>query len=307
MRVFLEQTLLPVLCAKQKLDVIISNYVSPIAARCPQIVVIHDMLYRRYPNMLETLKLAYWRLMVPMSIEFSAGILTVSEFSRREIIAFHPKARKKVFVIVEGIRPSLASVRPAPLPSGLKPENYLLCVATFGRHKNLDRLLRAFAGLARKHLGLKMVFVGGARTPDAKEYFGYVEALARALEVSDRVIFTNHVREGELASLYQNALALVLPSLYEGFGLPVIEAQHFGCPVVCSNAGSLPEVAGRGAITFEPTRTGSIRDALLSVINEPQRRLRLRELGYENVSRFGWERAAAEVMEALRLTLDMRG
>lgn len=306
-RAFLEQTMLPIICAKQGLDCIISNYVSPLIANCARVVIIHDMLYRRYGEVLERPKLLYWRLMLPASIRWSASVGTVSEFSRSEIEAFHPAVKNRIFVTTEGIRPSLASAQPSGVPFGLRPQAYLLCVATFGKHKNLQRLLYAFANLPNDCSEFCLVFVGAARTPDAKEYRTSVQRLIAQLGLTSRVIFTDHVCDAELASLYRDAFALVLPSLYEGFGLPVIEAQFFGCSVLCSNTASLPEVAGHGALMFDPTSVESIRDAILTLRNGRELRDQLLEAGRDNVSRFSWQEAATGLMRAIEFAVQQGG
>lgn len=302
-RILAEQLTLPIFVSKYKIDCLISNYVVPLAAPCTQGVVIHDMLYRRYPEALERPKLLYWQAMIPASIRRSVCVATVSQFSAEEIVTFYPSAKDKLFVTTEGIRPSLARLQSTEATRGLGPQSFLLCVAAFGKHKNMYMLLRAFATLPADCSDLSLVFVGAARTPDSREYQASLKKLIAQLGLSSRVVLTGHVPDAELASLYRNAVALVLPSLYEGFGLPVIEAQYFGCPVLCSSAASLPEIAGPAAIIFDPTSIQSIRDAILTLVNQPQVREQIRQAGYENTSRFSWEKAAVQLIAAVEFAV----
>jgi len=299
-RVLAEQVVLPYYAYQSKIDCLVSNYVVPVLAPVPQIAIIHDMLYKRYPEAFEKKKLAYWKITIPLTIRFSKAIVTVSQFSRSEIICFFPEANEKVFVTVEGVKPSLLHASDIDEPLlGLESKGYFLCVATFGKHKNLNALLRAFALIHKSYPNIKLVLVGGARTPEAQQNKKTLTELAFKEGVLDDVIFTGHVSDDQLAWLYQNAIALVLTSFYEGFGLPIIEAQHFGCPVLCSNVASMPEIGGLGALTFDPFSIESIKDAMAKVLNQPGLTDDLRNRGYSNVARFSWEEAARQLLEVV--------
>lgn len=298
-RILAEQTILPLICARNHVDCIVSNYVSPIFAPVPQVVIVHDMLFRRYPELFERSKLFYWKAMIPASLRRSASIVTVSRFSADEIAKFYPSVRSKLFVTVEGIRSSLASIS-SPNPARFSDFNdYLVCIATFGRHKNLHMLVRAMAALPDRYANTGLALIGAARTPEAKTYQAELHSLVDELGLSRRVVFCQHVAEEDLVNLYRGAVALITPSLYEGFGLPVIEAQYHGCPVLCSNAASLPEIAGPAAITFDPSSVTSIRDAIVELLESPSKSGELRRLGYENVKRFSWEAAAQQLRAAI--------
>jgi glycosyltransferase involved in cell wall biosynthesis len=303
-RIILEQTLLPILCSMYKLDCIVSNYVSPIIAPCPKVTVIHDTIFKRYPETLERLKLLYWRLMIPFSILCSAAIATVSHFSAEEIATFYPRAKPRLFVTVEGVRPSLMAVK---IGGNNEVHDYsvpyLLCVTSYGKHKNLDSMMRALATLPKEAYDVRLVLVGAARTLDAIKYRAGLEALIDELGLAKRVEFANYVSDEELAGLYRNALGLILPSLYEGFGLPVIEAHRFGCPVLCSNMASLPEIAGDGALLFDPTSVESIAQAVMTLLDSRTLRQQLAENGYKNAERFSWEKAASELKAAIDFTV----
>lgn len=302
-RVLAEQFIIPLLCIKNKIDCIISNYVSPLMSPCSKIVIVHDMIYRRHPETFEPMKLHYWKKTLPTSIRRSTAVVTVSKFSAHEIETFFPATKNRLFVTVEGIRPSLADSLLEYCSTGSPSRPYLLCVATFGKHKNLDMLVKALAELPATFHGTKLVFVGAARTPDAKEYRISLESLIHQLALDSRVVFMDHVPDAQLAALYRGALALVLPSLYEGFGLPIIEAQHLGCPVLCSNVASIPEIAGEAAVMFDPRSVDSIRDAIALLLGNAELAERLRVLGYQNVKRFSWEKAAEQLLAAIQFAV----
>jgi glycosyltransferase involved in cell wall biosynthesis len=306
LRVFAEQIILPRVIKKNNIDCLISNYVGSFFVPCPQIVIVHDMLYQRYPEVFERLKLLYWKIMIPISIRYSSAVGTVSQFSADEIAYFYG-ANKKLFVTVEGIRQSLMGRQVNSLPVPMYNFKYLLCVATFGKHKNLNKLVQAFAGLPPSHSDVSIVFVGAARTPDAIEYKASLKELVVSLGVDSRVIFEDHVLDEKLASLYKGALALVLPSLYEGFGLPIIEAQYWGCPVLCSNIASMPEIAGEGALTFNPHSINSIRNTISLLLSHPEMGEQLRSNGYNNVEQFSWEKAASQIMTSVERVVALKG
>jgi glycosyltransferase involved in cell wall biosynthesis len=301
-RIITEQILFPFLVRKHGVDCLVSNYVTPIFAKCPQVVVVHDMLYRRYPQALEKSKLAYWRLMIPASLLVSSSVMAVSEFSAQEINYFFPDCQEKVFVSGEGIRHSLISAGSSTTRMLETP--YLLCVATFGEHKNLISLVNAFEAVKTSMPGLRIVFVGAARTPDAVTYRKKLQAVITSKGLESSIVFLNHVSDDELASLYTHAAALVLPSLYEGFGLPIIEAQHFHCPVICSTAASLPEISGGAAAAFDPSSTEGFRASIECVLQNIGYREQLIEHGLRNITRYSWDRTAVQLLNAVHHALE---
>lgn len=301
-RILGEQFLLPALCARHKLDCLISNYVVPLLAPCPQITILHDVIFKRYPETLEPLKLAYWRYMLPASTRKSALVMTVSQFSAQEIRTLIAHTANKVAVTVEGVRPTLqlavshTDANPSDLPINGR---YLLCVATFGPHKNLTKLVEAFAMVASDYPDLRLVFVGGAKTSDAKRYRDQVQETINNYSLNDRVDFLGHISDAMLANIYFHAQCLVLPSLYEGFGLPIIEAQTFGCPIVCSAVASMPEIAGDAALTFDPHSPLSIAESLKLVLNDEKKRHAMSAASLENVKRFSWKNAAEDLLRSI--------
>ena len=162
-------------------------------------------------------------------------------------------------------------------------------------HKNLHHLLNAFA-LISKRFPHKLV-IAGRKDP---RYYPPLEAEARALGLEEMILFLDYVSLDELPSLYAGADAFLFPSLYEGFGLPVLEAMACGTPVIDSHAGSIPEVAGEAALLVDPYHIEEMAAAMETVLEDPRMRDGMRERGLEQAKRFSWERTAATVLEVLR-------
>jgi len=300
MRIIAEQMFLPFTCRKHRIDCLVSNYVVPILNGISNIVILHDMLLHRYPEVFEPSKLLFWKLMIPASIRHSKAVVTVSKFSAQEIINFYPEAAGKIFTTVEGVRPSLLKNNSSEgLIDKYIGEKYLLCVATFGRHKNLHLLLKVFSMLPEEMANLSLIFVGAARTPEALQYQRELKNFIDQVGLAKKIIFVGHVSDKRMAALYRNALACILPSLYEGFGLPVIEAQTLGCPVICSDRASLPEVAGGAALLFDPFSPESLRDRIIKVAKDSEMRQKMILGGFRNASKFSWEKAAFQLLEAI--------
>jgi glycosyltransferase involved in cell wall biosynthesis len=170
---------------------------------------------------------------------------------------------------------------------------YILFVGTIQPRKNIAKLIEAFAKLKTENL--ELIIVG-------KKGWLWEEILAapEKFKVADRVKFLDFVGDENLPSLYKNALCFVLPSLYEGFGLPVLEAMKLGCPVVISNVSSLPEVGGDAALYFDPQSVSDMAEKLNVVINDKGLRIKMIEKGYNQVKQFSWEKTARKTLEVLQ-------
>jgi len=177
------------------------------------------------------------------------------------------------------------------------PERYLLFLGTLEPRKNVLTLLQAYAQLCAQQaaLDVKLVIAGG-------HGWGYkdVKATCEALRLTDRVVFTGFVDEDDLPDLYRGATLFVYPSLYEGFGLPIVEAMACGVPVITSNVASIPEVAGQAAILVEPKQPEALAAAMASVLGDTQLQDTLRQRGLERASQFSWERVARQLLAVYR-------
>ena len=214
------------------------------------------------------------------------GILTVSEFTRMQIVDWSGVSAEKVFNVGCGVDPAY---QPAENSYGLQFP-YLLCVSNRKRHKNEFRVVEAFAR-ADLPAGMHLVFTGGptAELTDCIEHF----------HITQRVYFAGVVPETKFPSLYRGAEALVFPSLYEGFGLPILGAMGCGTPVVTANVTAMPEVAGGAALLVDPTSVEQIARAMEQIVSGTTLRQQLRRRGLARSAEFSWASTAARVRELL--------
>lgn len=233
----------------------------------------------------------------------AAVIITPSDYSRRSVVELLGVPADRVVVVPHGVTASvLESVDPARLAEvrvrlGVR-KPYLLFVSKLDPLKNIDVLLNVFARV-RRQLDLQLVLAGPAGW-----YLPVLERRAAELSVSDDVHFLGRVSDEALHALYKGAEMLVFPSLFEGFGLPVLEAMACGTPVVCSDHCSLPEVVGDAAMLVDPADVDAIAACVLRVIGDDALKLRLSEAGMQRARRFTWEKAAEQTLAAYRLAAE---
>ena len=222
-------------------------------------------------------------------------IVTISQFSANEIGRMAPLSQEKIKVIYCGISEAFSS-----LTGGEKEKRkpYILFVGGFDRRKNLDRLLQAFKMLIRNGRE-EVLYLVGNRGKNPKLYYDMPD-LIRHYGLEEKVLIKTEISDQELIDCYVNASLLVLPSIVEGFGLPVIEAHACGCPVACSNAASLPEIAGAGACYFDPFDIYAIANSMNKILTDETYRVFLQEAGRENVRRFSWNRAGEQIYAILK-------
>lgn len=287
------QMLLPLQLKRLGLDVShYTNSVAPVWSSCPSVVTIHDMTLWLFPEYHGRRRLLAMRPFVPLAARRAAAIITVSESARRDIVRILGVPEEKVHVIYEAPAPHFRRVAPHPKLDSLRdhlalPERFILHVGTIEPRKNLVRLLEALALLRRADPTCTLVLAGQRGWRDEAVF-----ATAERLELGDAVRFLGYVSPETLVALYNLATVAAFPSLYEGFGLPVVEAMSCGTPVVCSTRGALAEVAGEAAEFVEPTEVESIADGLQRVLDDEARHAELRAQGLERAGGFSWAAAA---------------
>lgn len=261
----------------------------PIRAKW-RLVTIHDVFHLAHLEDLPWLQQAYARILLNGAVRLSKKVITVSEFSRREIRKYLRVKEEKLEVVACGRDPDFSQ----GFRRKIGGEKYVLFVGNVKPHKNLKGALRGFARIADRYPDLKFYIVG------RKEGFvtGDPEVARLASEtMQDKVVFTGHVSEVALKDYYGNAAALLFPSLYEGFGLPVLEAMSFGIPILASNRASLPEVGGESIRYFDPGVPGEMESRLIEILDggwlpDPEKyRLQL--------ERFSWEKSAQRYLAIL--------
>jgi glycosyltransferase involved in cell wall biosynthesis len=273
----------------------------PVRGAIPSVVTVHDLAYLVYPDAHFGLRALGMRVLVPFAVRRSARVIVPSAATRADLVRRLRADPARIDVVPEGVGQSRR-------PSGTLPGAVLRAVEVHSRplllsisakrpHKNLVRLIRALALLPA---GQRPILVlPGYPTPHETELRG--EA-ARA-GVADDIVLLGFVSPEELEALYDAATAVVLPSLYEGFGLPVLEAMARGVPVATSGRTSLAEVAGDAALKFEPEDEASIAQAIESLLADEPLREQLRSAGRERAAGFTWERTAELTMESYRRAL----
>lgn len=256
-----------------------------------KISTVHDISVVRFSKSYSTAFRTAYRLELPSVIRTSKSIVTVSEFSRSEISSFYHTDRQRIHVVPNAVSEEFnegVGVR----RSG---NTYFLAVGSLATHKNLGRLLAAFASLRRQYSDARLVLAGGVSRSFAD--FG-IDA-----DGIEGVTFAGRVDDSELVELYQGATALVFPSRYEGFGIPALEAQACGCPVVASRCAAMPEVLGDSVLYFDPESTVEMVSAMEQVWIDSRLREELVRRGRCNVRRFSWGRSAQILSEVIELVV----
>ncbi len=287
------------------------NYIVPPFVHGKTVVTVHDMVYRAFPETVRGRTKHMLDLGLVKSMQRADRIVTDSVFSKSEIIKYYPQFRDKIRVVPCGVDTTrfhpetdaakIAQVRAKHALS----EQYFLYLGTLEPRKNLERLIEAYADFVRTHdHPAQLVLAGGKGW-----LYDGIFAKVQALGLEQQVVFTQYIEEGDLCALMSGALAFVFPSIYEGFGMPPLEAMACGTPVLVSDAASLPEVTGDAAVIVQPDSTASIAEGLHQLFTDAARRQRLSEAGLARAAQFSWERSAAmlydvyaELLPALKET-----
>jgi glycosyltransferase involved in cell wall biosynthesis len=277
------------------------DFIPPLRRRFPAVATVHDLAFLRLPGLLTPDSRRYYG-QVGAAVRSAERTIAVSERTRQDLLELVGAPAERVEVVYEAAG---SAFRPQPAERVADarvrwrlPEGYFLFVGTREPRKNLDRLLLAYARLVEAPSAPDLVVVGSPGW--LADELG---PRAAALSIAPRVRWLVGVPPSDLPALYAAAVALVLPSLYEGFGLPVLEAMACGTPVACADAGALPEVAGGAAVLFDPTDVAAIADALGRISREPALRSELRARGLERAAAFSWRRAAEETLDVYRRAL----
>jgi glycosyltransferase involved in cell wall biosynthesis len=259
------------------------------------IVTVHDLGYKYFPDAHKTLARAYLNLSTRWNVRAARVVIADSNATRDDLVKFYNTPAEKIRVVYPGFNADVFKpVRNADEIARVRqtyvlPEKYLISVGTLHPRKNYARLVEASAQLPAEY---SLVIVGKAGWMSES-----ILARAQELHLDARVRFLDYAPTQDLPALYAGAQCAVFPSLYEGFGFPVLEAQACETPLVCAHSSSLPEVAGAGAEFFDPLNVRDMTRALQWVLDNDARRAELIARGRENVKRFAWARAANEILQ----------
>ncbi|HEX5432054.1 MAG TPA: glycosyltransferase family 1 protein [Bryobacteraceae bacterium] len=289
-RILWEQTILPAEARRYRLDVLFNpGFTGPVISPCPCVTVFHDLQHKRHPEYFRWFDLPFWRLLLWASARRSRRLIAVSEATRADLLWFYALPPEKIAAIPHGVHADFFGVDRS------QPEPCVLCVSTLHPHKNIERLIRAYA---RKPRPRKLV-LAGLRGFRAKA----IEMLISELNVENSVEITGWLPRDKLLSLYGRAWAFIYPSTFEGFGMPVLEALAAGIPVACSDIPPLREVAGEAALFFNPLDEDAVESAFQRIATDAELRCHLEKAGPERAHSFSWGRAAEMTLEALTAAL----
>ena len=279
-----------------------TDHLLPRLTQVKTVFTLHDLIFRLYPEMHKPLNRWFLTLVMPRFLRAADAVIAVSEHTKRDAVRFYGLDEAKIHVIYEGVNPRF---RPAPpeATAGVRhaytlPENFILSLGTIEPRKNLTLLLEAYRILRDRGSDLRLVIVG----KKGWLYEGFFRRL-RELGLEDKITFTGFVPDADLPAIYSAADLFVFPSLYEGFGLPVLEAMACGAPVVTSNSSSLPEVAGDAALLVDPTSVGDLAEAMNALMQNEDLQRTLKTKGPRQAAKFSWNKAARETLAVYRSVL----
>ncbi len=288
-------------------DLIHYTMTMPIPSRmpCPVITTVHDLIPLVHPEWVPPVRGRRMRHGIKSSVERADHLITDSEATRQDLLSHFPRQPQSVTTVLLGADSQLpkinsdAAAKVVETHYQLQP-GYILCVGSIEPRKNLERVIAAYGKLKRRTaVPPPLVLVGGS----VWRHERLRTQIARAgLEQSVR--FTGHVPAMHLAALYRCAGVFTYPSLYEGFGLPPLEAMGCGCPVITSNTSSLPEAVGQAAVLVDPNNVRQLAEAIEDVLRDQTLAQQLREDGYKHVQRYSWQRCAHETVNVYRRVLE---
>ena len=301
-----EQWRVPMAVARARADLLHEpHYVLPPLTRCRTVVTIHDCIHLRFPEYLPNrAAFVYAHAMIRLAARKADRVLTVSDASKRDILHYTGAAPEKVVVVHNGLDARFAAVPDAEAMDRVRQRfqldhPFVLYVGNIKPHKNLERLIAAFASMrADGPEGLKLVVIGD----ETSKHPGLRQAVHRH-RLDKHVRFFGFQPAATLVTFYRLARAFVFPSLYEGFGLPPLEAMANETPVVTSNVSSLPEVAGDAALLVDPYDVASIADGIRRAVTDEPLRQQLIAKGRARAMAFSWTRAAADTLAVYREVL----
>ncbi len=297
-----EQLVLPWLVRRDRADLLHGQgFTLPLLAGCRSVVTIYDMTWFSHGSTHETVKALYFRTLIPASLRRARHVLTISDSARADLLQRFPQLADRVTTTLGGV----ADVFYQPAPRATSQPilarygidgPFILSVGMIQPRKNLPRLIQAFAQLRRDAGVPHRLVVCGGKGWQFDEVFATVEALGLA----SSVVFTGFVPDEDLLHLYATCDAFAYPSLYEGFGLPVVEAMAAGAPVLTSDNSSLREVAGDAALLCDPSSVDDIADKLRQLIEDRALRSELVQRGRARAQRFTWLETARHTLDAYR-------
>jgi len=296
LRLLWENLLLPSYVRRSQIDLLHSlGYIAPIALSVPSVITVPDMIHYIYPDEIEKPKRMLWKVLFPVSLRRANHVISISKSVKGDIVRFFPWAEPKTTPISLAVDHTLFNLSLPGENSSFengKVCQFIIAVASISPHKNIGTLIQAFAQVQRMWPSLQLVLVG-MKTSSAKT----LSQLIHTLSLDAQIQFLGRISDMQLVKLYRSAKVLVFPSLYEGFGLPLLEAMSCGCPVIASNRSSIPEVVEDSALLFDPEDVAQLTQAVVEVLSSEESRTELVRRGLEHSAKYTWETTATETLK----------
>ncbi len=304
-RIIWEQMVAPFALRRERVDLLHAMaLVAPLFSPCPTVVTVFDLSFLFYPQAFRPFKRLYLRLMTRLSAQRARQVIAISENTRRDVIAWLGVPASQVHAIPCGVDPTLTPASPTEVSAFKRdkklPDRFVLFLGTIEPRKNVPHLIDAFADLVAAGEDDICLIVAGGRGWMSEAAFARVEERG----MQGRVRFVGYVPEVEKRLWYSAATCFCYPSLYEGFGLPPLEAMACGTPVIVSNSSSLPEVVGGAGVIVPPDDRPALQEALHELLSNPGLRERLKARGLARARYFSWAKAARRTVEVYRRALE---
>lgn len=301
-RIIWEQLMWPLAAVRHEIDLLHSMaFVTPVLRPCPAVVTVYDLSFIHYPERFPRLKRAYLTNQTRRSCQTAARVITISESGRQDVHRFYKIPIEKIDVVPPGVGdeyfPRDSDEVEAFRNRLSLPSQFILHVGTLQPRKNIGMLIDAFAKL--HHPGVELILVGG-------KGWSYQELFTRVshLGLEKKVRFAGYVPDAELPFWYNAATALVFPSIYEGFGLPIIQAMACGTPVIAARTSAIPEAAGAAALYFDPQNESALVEHMAAVLDDPQIAVTMRERGVAQAYEFSWPKAGQLLLASYQRAFD---
>jgi glycosyltransferase involved in cell wall biosynthesis len=289
-RIAWEQTGLPLAALRRGMDVMLNpGFTAPLLSPCPNVTVFHDLQHKRHPEYFRWFDLPFWRFFLFWSAHVSRLLLADSQASAEDLFHFYRIPASRVRVVPLGVDPVFFDIA-----RRRRPEKFLLAVATLHPHKNLDTLLGAFAAFRRDHPDFRLVI------PGMHGFFtGPLHQLRDSLGLAGSVDLPGWIPREDLYDLYARAWAFIYPTLFEGFGMPTLEALAAGVPSACTAIDPVSAIAGSAALKFDPRNQAALLEAMRRIVDDAALRQQLSHAGPIRAAEFSWDATARATLQAL--------
>jgi glycosyltransferase involved in cell wall biosynthesis len=293
LRILWEQAVLPWSVLRDRADLLHAlAFVSPLVCPRPQVVTVYDLSFLLYPAVFNRLNRWYLSAMTPVSVRRARRVIAISESTKRDLVRLAGVAAERVDVVYPALEPGIRRIEDSQALAAFRrrhdlPEHFILFVGTLEPRKNVAALVQAYSLLRRRGIDHALV-LAGSKGWRYEEIFAAIEASG----VAQDIVLPGYVARDELPLWYSAADVFAYPSLYEGFGLPVLEAMACGAPVITTNVSSLPEVAGDAGLLVDPADVAGLADAIAHVLGSQAVRGDMRAKGMQRAALFTLERMA---------------